>query len=140
MPFTLHILVMPQIRGRPKGQVNRTTLRKKNSPPLGVLIRGRRLELGLGLSEVADRCGCSLQFISNIEHGRATLPWGRIAKFAHALKIETGSLHAANLSGRSDFREAMKKDPHLLEIIRRYQQAKPAAKKRFVISALKLLS
>jgi len=53
---------------------------------------------------VAKACGCSVQFISNIEHGRAPLPWDKVGTLAAFLQIPVDSLQAANLSIRSDFK------------------------------------
>lgn len=87
-------------RGRPKGRSNDT----KSYGPLGDLLRARRLDMGLGLADVAKACGCSVQFISNIEHGRAPLPWEKLESLAKYLKVALEDLQAANLSVRSDFK------------------------------------
>src|SRR3954468_2638260 len=87
-------------RGRPKGRSNDT----RSFGPLGDLVRKHRLNRGLGLSDVAKACNCSVQFISNIEHGRAPLPWEKTALLAKALKIAVEELRVANLTIRSDFK------------------------------------
>ena len=87
-------------RGRPKGR----SADSRSFGPLGDLIRQNRLARGLGLLDVAQACGCSVQFISNIEHGRAPLPWEKAPLLAQALGISLESLQAANLSVRSDFK------------------------------------
>src|SRR3954447_7367130 len=86
-------------RGRPKGQ----SKDKRSFGPLGDLIRKHRLERGLGLADVAKACQCSVQFISNIEHGRAPLPWDKVSQLASALKIPSEELQVANFTIRSDF-------------------------------------
>lgn len=86
-------------RGRPKGRSND----KKSYGPLGDLIRQYRIKNQMGLSDVARSCKCSVQFISNIEHGRAPLPWDKANKIAAALSIPLEELQAANLTIRSDF-------------------------------------
>lgn len=86
-------------RGRPKGRSNDN----RSYGPLGDLIRRFRMEQGLGLLDVAKACKCSVQFISNIEHGRAPLPWDKAEQLAKALNIPFEELQAANLSIRSDF-------------------------------------
>ena len=90
---------MPK-RGRPKGRSSDS----RSFGPLGDLIRRNRLEKGLGLLDVANSCNCSVQFISNIEHGRAPLPWEKAPLLAECLGISLESLQAANLSVRSDFK------------------------------------
>ncbi len=69
------------------------------------MIRSARLEKGLGLLDVAKACRCSIQFVSNIEHGRAPLPWDKAPLVAAALDLPVEKIQAANLAVRSDFRE-----------------------------------
>ncbi len=156
-------------RGRPKGRSSDT----RSFGPLGDLIRKHRLARGMGLLDVAKACDCSVQFVSNIEHGRAPLPWEKVAPMAAALKIATSDLQAANLAIRSDFQNFVTengkngskptslskkaanftkmtgaasvlaiatRDSGLTEIIQKYQLASPATKKKFVRSALQLLT
>jgi transcriptional regulator with XRE-family HTH domain len=87
-------------RGRPKGR----SADSRSFGPLGDLIRSHRLAKGLGLADVAKACGCSVQFISNIEHGRAPLPWEKAPLLANFLGLSLEALQAANLSIRSDFK------------------------------------
>lgn len=90
-------------RGRPKGRSKDT----RSFGPLGDLIRSRRLVRGYGLLEVAKACNCSVQFISNIEHGRAPLPWEKSESLARFLDIPLEELQAANLAVRADFKSFM---------------------------------
>src|SRR4051812_26807629 len=136
-------------RGRPKGR----SRDNRSFGPLGDLIRSHRLARGLGLLEVAKACGCSVQFVSNIEHGRAPLPWDKVPQLATVLKIPTEELQAANLAIRSDFKTFVggatkggrtakpavlgklrgsanavafaAKDTQLQDLIQRYQSATP---------------
>jgi transcriptional regulator with XRE-family HTH domain len=86
-------------RGRPKGR----SKDQRSFGPLGDLIRKYRIEKSLGLLDVAKACKCSVQFISNIEHGRAPLPWEKAQSLAKYLEIPMEELQAANLAMRSDF-------------------------------------
>ncbi len=152
-------------RGRPKGRSGDN----RSFGPLGDLIRKHRLAKGLGLADVAKACQCSVQFISNIEHGRAPLPWEKVGQLSSFLKIPVEDLQAANLSIRSDFKSFVKttktksgrmvatpailkgmtgaasavamtaKDSELQEVIQRYQSASLASRKKFVKTAMKLL-
>ena len=150
-------------RGRPKGR----SRDNRSFGPLGDLIRTHRLQLGLGLLDVAKACKCSVQFVSNIEHGRAPLPWDKIELLANALKISLDDLQVANLAIRSDFKSFINtskdnkkvakplilkniagaasafaiasKDPQLQEILQKYQTASQASRTRFVREALELL-
>ena len=150
-------------RGRPKGR----SRDNRSFGPLGDLIRSHRLAKGLGLLDVAKACDCSVQFVSNIEHGRAPLPWEKVGPMATALKIPAEDLQAANLAIRSDFKSFVSnsrgrktatplvlskmtgtasavavaaKDTGLREIIQKYQTASLESRKKFVKSALQLLA
>ena len=150
-------------RGRPKGKSSD----KRSFGPLGDLIRKKRLEKNLGLLDVAKAVKCSVQFISNIEHGRAPLPWEKAEKLASYLEIAMDELQAANLSIRADFKSFMAtskgkkvakantalgtmkdaasmvavttQDAQLNDIIRLYQSAPMANRKKFYSEAKKLL-
>ena len=154
----------PMKRGRPKGRSRDS----RSFGPLGDLIRKNRLEKKLGLSEVARACDCSVQFISNIEHGRAPLPWHKVQDLSDILKIPLEELQVANLAVRSDFRSFVtlsngnkkvakpsflgnmagaasvaafaSKDVHLQEVIQKYQSASAASRKKFVRAALEMLT
>lgn len=149
-------------RGRPKGRSSDN----RSFGPLGDLIRNHRLERGLGLLDVAKACQCSVQFVSNIEHGRAPLPWEKVGQLASVLKIPVEELQVANLAIRSDFKSFVNttkgkktakpavlstmagtvsavalaaQDGQLQEVIQKYQSASPASRKKFVRAALELL-
>jgi transcriptional regulator with XRE-family HTH domain len=150
-------------RGRPKGK----STDKRSFGPLGDLIRKKRLEKGLGLADVAKAVKCSVQFVSNIEHGRAPLPWEKAEKLAGYLELPMDELQSANLSIRADFKSFMAtskgkkmpksatalgqmkdaanvvtgatQDTFLNDIIKMYQAAAPADKKKFQAEAKKLL-
>jgi len=90
-------------RGRPKGK----STDKRSFGPLGDLIRKKRLDRNLGLLDVAKAVKCSVQFISNIEHGRAPLPWDKAERLSSYLEIPMEDLQSANLSIRADFKSFM---------------------------------
>lgn len=114
----------------------------------------------MGLAEIARACECSVQFVSNIEHGRAPLPWEKAGQLASALEIPLERIQAANLSIRSDFKSFVRQsgakkgrgkasasalalaaqDAEIRQVIERYQNAKPESRKKFVRAALQLLS
>ena len=150
-------------RGRPKGR----SRDQRSFGPLGDLIRSHRLSKGLGLADVAKACECSVQFISNIEHGRAPLPWDKAEHLARCLDISLDELQAANLSIRSDFKSfvnlargkrvgkastalrniadtanamaATVRDEQLQEVIEKYRSASEASRKKFLKAALQAL-
>ena len=141
-------------RGRPKGR----SQDNRSFGPLGDLIRTHRLSKGLGLADVAKACQCSVQFVSNIEHGRAPLPWEKVEQLSAVLKVAVSDLQAANMAIRSDFKSfvgaarkktqgstsvtalaAAVKDPVLQEIINKYQTACVESRKKFHRAALQML-
>src|SRR4051812_38649319 len=138
-------------RGRPKGR----SRDKRSFGPLGDLIRQHRLKKGLGLADVAQACACSVQFISNIEHGRAPLPWEKVEDVAKVLEIPVEEVQVANLAVRSDFQSFVgsnkgkkvarplvlnkiseaataltfaAQDPQIQEVILKYQSASQASR------------
>jgi transcriptional regulator with XRE-family HTH domain len=151
------------MRGRPKGR----SKDKRSFGPLGDLIRKHRLDQRLGLADVANKCNCSVQFISNIEHGRAPLPWEKAVDLAKVLGIPLEELRMANLAMRADFKSFVaasqggkrvskplvlsqisgtatavaiaSQDLDLQKVILKYQTAPQASRKRFVREALSLL-
>jgi len=153
-------------RGRPKGISNDN----RSYGPLGDLIRQRRLERNLGLLDVAKACKCSVQFISNIEHGRAPLPWDKAERLSRFLNLAMEDIQAANLSVRSDFRTFLNtgsplntgtkkrrepliavkdvaslfalatKDSKLMDLLSRYNGAPAAQKKRFLEKSKDILN
>ncbi len=149
-------------RGRPKGKSND----KRSFGPLGDLIRKKRLDRNLGLSDVAKAVKCSVQFISNIEHGRAPLPWDKAQRLSGYLDIPMEDLQSANLSIRADFQSfvatsrgkkvskdktvlANVKDASLVlaksqtdstiaDLMRIFQSASPTARKKILVEAKKI--
>ncbi len=147
-------------RGRPKGFGNKDN---RSFGPLGDLIRKHRIERRLGLADLAKACDCSVQFISNIEHGRAPLPWERAPQLAKVLGIPVDEIRSANLAIRADFKvfahpaigkkiakpQVLKnlastialasEDSSLQEVIQRYQAASKASRKEFLKVAINIL-
>jgi transcriptional regulator with XRE-family HTH domain len=138
----------------------------KSFGPLGDLIRSARSQANLGLVDVAKACRCSVQFISNIEHGRAPLPWDKAQDLARVLAIPFEQLQAANLAIRSDFQSFVTsntrrvkrastalhglkdtaslitlatQDRRLRDLLQQYTQASAATRKRFLDGAKKML-
>jgi transcriptional regulator with XRE-family HTH domain len=147
-------------RGRPKG----FSRDKRSFGPLGDLIRGARLQKKFGLADVAGSCDFSVQFLSNIEHGRAPLPWDKIEQIAKVLEIQVGELQVANLTIRADFKSFVGSargkrvakpsvlngvasavalsagDSDLQVIIQKYRLASTVSRQKFIHAALELLN
>ena len=142
----------PTRSGRPKGSGRKGGERGI----LGQLVRTQRHKLGLGLNDLARACDCSVQFISNIEHGRAPLPWDKAEALARALELRLEEVHAANLAIRSDFQALVgspdgstheaasalavaAKFPELGEFLRKYPRSSPKLQKAALEAAMKIL-
>ena len=149
-------------RGRPKGR----SRDNRSFGPLGDLIRSHRLAKGLGLLDVAKACDCSVQFVSNIEHGRAPLPWEKVGPMAVALRrsqlkifkppiwqrsapisraccvqYSRGRKTAtpmvlSKMTGTASAVAFAAKDNGLREVIQKYQTASLESRKKFVKSRL----
>lgn len=89
-----------KVRGRPKGK-GKTTSGKS----AGNTIRRARLKLGLGLSDVAHQVGVSVQFISNIEHGRAPIPFRSVTALSKVLGVPNRLLALKALEGTHSYQE-----------------------------------
>lgn len=60
----------------------------QNPKQLGELIRGRRHELGLTQTEVAEVAYTNLRFVSELERGKATARLENVMRVLAALGIE----------------------------------------------------
>lgn len=54
----------------------------------GAAIRVRRLEKGLTQTQLAELCGVSLRFVSELERGRASVSLGRALLLAQRLALD----------------------------------------------------
>lgn len=54
----------------------------------GAAIRARRLEKGLTQTQLAELCGVSLRFVSELERGRASVSLGRALLLAQRLALD----------------------------------------------------
>lgn len=55
---------------------------------LARIVRGRREELGLRQSELADLAGCSERFIHTIEHGKSSLRMDKVLDVLEVLGLD----------------------------------------------------
>ena len=62
-------------------------MRVRSPSELGALIRGRRRELGLDQSALADRVGVSRQWIIEVEKGKPRAAIGLVLRALNALGI-----------------------------------------------------
>ena len=60
----------------------------KNPADLGQAIRARRKQRGLTQRQLADACGCSLMYLSNLERGKATAELGIALRIVNMLGLD----------------------------------------------------
>lgn len=89
----------------------------------GGRIQKMRKKRGLTQEEVADQMGCSLTYISKLEHGRATCNLARLFQLANVLECDAADLlRGANRSSKeyllSDIAKMLRKlSPNDREVI-----------------------
>lgn len=72
---------------------------------IGALIANERVKLGYSQAKLGSLLGISLQFVSNIERGRAPLPWHLLHTVANTLSLDVNELIDANFSSTSTFKK-----------------------------------
>lgn len=87
-------------RGRPSGSYSGT-----GTNTLGGFLGSARAVKGLGLATVAAKLGVTVQFISNIEHGRAPLPAKYVGKISKVLGVSATSVARLALTQTKAYRD-----------------------------------
>ena len=74
----------------------------------GRAVRLARKEAGISQTQLAEICGCSQRFVSEVERGKATAELGRALKLLAALGVPlvAGTAHFG-MDGRSEVRYAV---------------------------------
>lgn len=62
--------------------------RVKDVADLGSVIRLKRKQLGLTQQELADACGCSIMYLSNLERGKETAELGIALRVVNILGLD----------------------------------------------------
>lgn len=62
--------------------------RVKDATDLGSVIRLQRKRLGLTQQELADACGCSIMYLSNLERGKETAELGIALRIVNLLGLD----------------------------------------------------
>ena len=62
--------------------------RVKDAADLGLVIRLQRKQLGLTQQELADACGCSIMYLSNLERGKETAELGIALRIVNLLGLD----------------------------------------------------
>jgi transcriptional regulator with XRE-family HTH domain len=90
--------------GRPSG----TYSGQNSNTTLGGFMGNARAVRGLSLSDVATKIGVSVQFISNIEHGRAPLPAKYVGKISKVLNVSSSKLATLALAKTKVYQDLAK--------------------------------
>jgi transcriptional regulator with XRE-family HTH domain len=92
-------------RGRPKGVKNGVP---KRINPLADLLAEQRLNKGLGMKDISDVLGVTVQYISNVENGHCRLDWKYVQELSELLQVDVFTIAKANLRSSKAFGEYMK--------------------------------
>ena len=86
--------------------MNRTVI--NNAKDFGYAVRTTRKEAGLSQAQLAQRCGCSQRFVSELERGNPTAELGRALRLLAELGVPVvaGSGNAA-VDGRAEVNYAV---------------------------------
>ena len=74
----------------------------------GRAVRAARKEVGLSQVQLAQRCGCSQRFVSEVERGKASAELGRALSLMAALDVPvTAGAIREDMDGRAEVRYAL---------------------------------
>ena len=80
----------------------------ENAQDFGRAVRAARKEAGLSQMQLAELCGCSQRFVSEVERGKATAELGKALKLLSALGVPLASgRDTTHLDGRSEVNYAI---------------------------------
>lgn len=68
--------------------INPNAQRVKSTKELGELLRKKRKDQGLTQAQVAEHCGISPRFVSEVERGKATAEVGKVLYLLETLGID----------------------------------------------------
>lgn len=77
----------------------------KNHKALGHYLKIARVEAGLSQGVVAENLGYTVQFISNAERGRSSLPLGALSKVIRMYNVESQQIISLLLEQEKEFLE-----------------------------------
>lgn len=60
----------------------------KNTFELGIILRQKRKSQGLTLEQVAQHCGLSMRFVSEVERGKPTAEIGKVLFLLNAVGVD----------------------------------------------------
>ena len=83
-------------------------IRIEDAGGFGRAVRTARKEAGLSQTQLAELCGCSQRFVSEVERGKATAELGRALKLLSALGVPvTAGVPYEIQDGRAEVRYAI---------------------------------
>ena len=71
--------------------MNLSTLKNKpvkNTFEIGSILRQKRKSQGLTLEQVAQHCGLSIRFVSEVERGKPTAEFGKVLFLLNAVGVD----------------------------------------------------
>lgn len=76
-----------------------------NATDFGQAVRAARKEAGLSQAQLAEQCGCSQRFVSEVERGKATAEIGKALRLADELGVPlTAGSRRGGIDGRAEVR------------------------------------
>lgn len=60
----------------------------KNTFEIGSILRQKRKAQGLTLEQVAQHCGLSMRFVSEVERGKTTAEFGKVLFLLNAVGVD----------------------------------------------------
>lgn len=60
----------------------------KNTFEVGTILRQKRKSQGLTLEQVAQHCGLSMRFVSEVERGKPTAEFGKVLFLLNAVGVD----------------------------------------------------
>jgi transcriptional regulator with XRE-family HTH domain len=84
----------------------------QESESVGAKIRSAREQRGLGMSELAEKAGCSEEYLEWVEEGQVQAPVALLIRLAKALKLNSGAFLHIDQTAPSPREEAEKRTEH----------------------------
>lgn len=94
---------------------------------LGTRVRDLRLRQGITQEQLAERCDCTVKFISTIERGKVNVPLVTLARLARELDVTISELSLG-------IDEVLPRD---LETVEQLLAGRPTAQQTVIVSAVR---
>ena len=84
----------------------------QRNQPIGERIKSARTEKGLSIEHVAERAGCSAEYLEWVEKGQAEPPVALLLRLARAIELDPGAFFKAGDTKTQRLEEASKRTEH----------------------------